>query len=95
MPATTTSNSIGAVIYGDPAPGKKFSLVFSGHHLTIRCDGNSMPGAAFGGLSRAVAQDANAYRNEVAGYGPLVEDRAATAVADWNRALVAARVPAV
>jgi secreted PhoX family phosphatase len=30
--------------------------------------------AAFGGLSRAVAQDANAYRNETAGYGPLVPD---------------------
>src|SRR5205814_2372632 len=33
--------SIGAVTYGEPAPGKKFSLVFSGHHLTVRCDGNS------------------------------------------------------
>src|SRR5690606_27816003 len=30
--------------------------------------------AAFGGLSQAVAQDANAYRSEVAGYGPLVQD---------------------
>jgi secreted PhoX family phosphatase len=30
--------------------------------------------AAFGGLSRAVAQDANAYRNESAGYGPLIPD---------------------
>ena len=41
--------SIGALIYGEPAQGKKFSLVFSGHHLTIRCDGNSEEGAAFGG----------------------------------------------
>jgi hypothetical protein len=41
--------SLGALIYGDPAPGKKFSLVFSGHHLTVRCDGNSEDGAAFGG----------------------------------------------
>ena len=41
--------SIGALIYGEPAAGKKFSLVFSGHHITIRCDGNSEEGAAFGG----------------------------------------------
>ena len=41
--------SIGALIFGEPADGKKFSLVFSGHHLTLRCDGNSEPGAAFGG----------------------------------------------
>ena len=41
--------NIGAVIYGDPTPGKKFSLVFSGHHLTLRCDANSEEGAAFGG----------------------------------------------
>src|SRR4051812_15893269 len=33
--------SISAVIYGEPAEGKKFSLVFTGHHLTVRCDGNS------------------------------------------------------
>lgn len=41
--------SIGAVIYGEPAPGKKFSLVFCGHHLTVRCDGNSEEATAFGG----------------------------------------------
>jgi hypothetical protein len=41
--------SIGALIYGEPAPGKKFSLVFSGHHLTVRCDGNSEEATAFGG----------------------------------------------
>src|SRR5262249_52706251 len=41
--------SIGAVIYGEPAPGKKFSLVFCGHHLTLRCDGNSEEATAFGG----------------------------------------------
>ncbi|MDB5313215.1 MAG: hypothetical protein JWO38_7417 [Gemmataceae bacterium] len=41
--------SIGALIYGEPAAGKKFSLVFSGHHLTIRCDGNSEEQTAFGG----------------------------------------------
>ncbi len=39
----------GAVIFRDPTEGEKFSWVFTGHHLTIRCDGNSEPGAAFGG----------------------------------------------
>ena len=41
--------SIGALIYGEPAEGKKFSLVFSGHHITVRCDGNSEEKTAFGG----------------------------------------------
>ncbi|MGE0610464.1 MAG: DUF3500 domain-containing protein [Pirellulales bacterium] len=40
---------IGAMIFGEPAADKPYALVFSGHHLTIRCDGNSEPGAAFGG----------------------------------------------
>jgi hypothetical protein len=39
----------GALIFGEPVEGKKFAWVFSGHHLTIRCDGNSEEGAAFGG----------------------------------------------
>jgi hypothetical protein len=41
--------SIGALVFGKPADGEKFSLVFSGHHLTLRCDGNSESDAAFGG----------------------------------------------
>jgi hypothetical protein len=41
--------TIGALIYGEPAEGKKFSLVFAGHHLTVRCDGNSEEATAFGG----------------------------------------------
>ena len=41
--------SISAIIYGEPAEGKKFSLVFTGHHLTVRCDGNTEQGTAFGG----------------------------------------------
>ena len=41
--------NIGAAIFGEPSDGKPFSLVFAGHHLTVRCDGNSEPGAAFGG----------------------------------------------
>jgi hypothetical protein len=46
-----TSGSLqgcGALLFGDPAEGK-YSWVFTGHHLTVRCDGNSEDGAAFGG----------------------------------------------
>jgi hypothetical protein len=39
----------GAVIFGEAVQGKQFSWVFTGHHLTVRCDGNSEPGAGFGG----------------------------------------------
>jgi hypothetical protein len=39
----------GAVIFGEPVDNKKFAWVFSGHHLTVRCDGNSEQGEAFGG----------------------------------------------
>ncbi len=39
----------GALIFGDPSGQNKFSWVFTGHHLTVRCDGNSEEGAAFGG----------------------------------------------
>ena len=41
--------NIGCLIYGEPVEGKKFSLVFAGHHLTLRCDGNSEEKTAFGG----------------------------------------------
>ncbi len=40
---------IGATLFGDPTGMNKFALVFAGHHLTVRCDGNSEEGAAFGG----------------------------------------------
>jgi hypothetical protein len=39
----------GATLFGDPAGGQKYAWVFTGHHLTVRCDGNSEEGAAFGG----------------------------------------------
>lgn len=39
---------VGADIFGDPATGK-FAFLCTGHHLTIRCDGDSEEGAAFGG----------------------------------------------
>jgi hypothetical protein len=39
----------GAYIFGDPTNNQQFAWVFSGHHLTVRCDGNSEPNTAFGG----------------------------------------------
>lgn len=39
----------GAMLFGDPAEGQKFAWLFSGHHITLRCDGDSQPGAAWGG----------------------------------------------
>jgi hypothetical protein len=53
---------LGAHIFGDPTDGGKFSFVFSGHHLTIRCDGNSEPATAFGGPMY--------YGHSVPGYNP-------------------------
>ena len=46
--ATKTFDHCGADIFGDPASGK-FAFEFTGHHLTVRCDGDSEEGAAFGG----------------------------------------------
>jgi hypothetical protein len=39
----------GVNIFGDPTGGGQYAWVFTGHHLTVRCDGNSEPDAAFGG----------------------------------------------
>ena len=39
----------GIAIFGDPSGKEPFSWVFAGHHLTLRCDGNSQPNTAFGG----------------------------------------------
>ena len=41
--------SCGAYVFGDPEGERKYSFLFTGHHLTMRCDGNSEPNAAFGG----------------------------------------------
>ncbi|QEL16265.1 DUF3500 domain-containing protein [Limnoglobus roseus] len=41
--------SVGANVFGDPTGKEKFSCVFTGHHTTVRCDGNSEPDTAFGG----------------------------------------------
>ena len=39
----------GVAIFGDPSGKEPFSWVFAGHHLTLRCDGNSEPNTGFGG----------------------------------------------
>ncbi len=39
----------GADIFGDPTGARPFAWVFTAHHLTLRCDGNSEPNTAFGG----------------------------------------------
>jgi hypothetical protein len=46
---TGSFNGCGADIFGDPTTDQPFAWVFTGHHLTVRCTGNSEPGAAFGG----------------------------------------------
>jgi hypothetical protein len=39
----------GANFFGEVADGRQWAWVFSGHHLTVRCDGDSEPDAAWGG----------------------------------------------
>ncbi len=46
--ATKRFDNMGADIFGDPSTGK-FAFLCTGHHLTVRCDGDSEEGAAFGG----------------------------------------------
>jgi hypothetical protein len=46
--ASKSFENTGADIFGDPANGK-FAFEFTGHHLTVRCDGDNEEGAAFGG----------------------------------------------
>ena len=45
--ASKEFGACGADLFGDPAG--KFTWVFSAHHLTIRCDGSTDDGVAFGG----------------------------------------------
>ena len=46
--ASKSFDQCGADMFGDPSNGK-FAFEFTGHHLTVRCDGDSEEGAAFGG----------------------------------------------
>jgi hypothetical protein len=46
--ASKTFGNTGANIFGDPIKGK-YAFLFTGHHLTLRCDGEPTDGVAFGG----------------------------------------------
>jgi len=46
--ASKTFGNTGANIFGDPSKGP-FAFLFTGHHLTLRCDGNFKDSVAFGG----------------------------------------------
>jgi len=83
----------GCTIFGEPSDDNKFAWVFSGHHLTLRCDGNSEPGAAFGGPvyyghSAAGYSDQNVYRYQTklvqSVYEALDAKQQLQAVADKN-----------
>ena len=47
--ASGSLGNCGAYIFGDPSGTGQYSWVFAGHHLTVRCDGNSEADTAFGG----------------------------------------------
>jgi hypothetical protein len=47
--ASQSFGRCGAYIFGDPSGDGQFAWVFAGHHITVRCDGNSEPDTAFGG----------------------------------------------
>jgi len=47
--ASGSFENCGALFFGEPSKGNKFAFLFAGHHLTIRCDGNTEEGPAFGG----------------------------------------------
>lgn len=47
--ASRSFENCGANIFGEPVDGRPFAWLFTGHHLTVRCDGNSQANAAFGG----------------------------------------------
>jgi hypothetical protein len=46
--ASRDFGNVGAHIFGDPLKGK-FAFLVTGHHLTIRCDGDTVEGPAWGG----------------------------------------------
>jgi len=46
--ASKTFGNTGANIFGDPSKGQ-FAFLFTGHHMTLRCDNDLADGVAFGG----------------------------------------------
>jgi hypothetical protein len=83
----------GAVLFGEPKENSPFAFVFSGHHITLRCDGNSEPNTAWGGPvyyghSEAGYSANNVYRYQTesvqAVFDALDESQRKTAMAPKN-----------
>ena len=83
----------GAVLFGEPKDNSPFAFVFSGHHITLRCDGNSEPNTAWGGPvyyghSEPGYSASNVYRYQTesvqAVFDALDEKQRATAMAPKN-----------
>lgn len=47
--SSKTFDGCGAHIFGEPGTNKPFAFLFTGHHLTLRCDGNLEDGLVWGG----------------------------------------------
>ncbi|RUL88607.1 DUF3500 domain-containing protein [Tautonia sociabilis] len=92
-------------LFGEPGSGGPFEWVLSGRHDTLRADGNSVPGAAFGGpifyghASKSFNEDASHtgnvwwYQGEQANaiFKTLDESQRAQALVDGSRAADASR----
>jgi hypothetical protein len=83
----------GAVLFGEAKDDAPFAFVFSGHHITLRCDGNSEPNTAWGGPlyyghSEAGYSKQNVYRYQTdavqAVFDALDEKQRAKAMATNN-----------
>lgn len=103
---TGSFESAGCLIYGEPAEGKKFSLVFTSHHLTVRCDGNSEEKTAFGGPlyyghSPSGYAKTNVFYNQTQAamnvFASLTEDQKKTGLLDdraWQDGVNSVKLPA-
>jgi hypothetical protein len=47
--ASGSFGNCGAHFFGEPHQGEKYAWLFTGHHMTLRADGDFMDGAAWGG----------------------------------------------
>jgi hypothetical protein len=47
--ASQSFGACGADLFGSMEEGQQWAWVFTGHHITVRCDGNTEPNTAFGG----------------------------------------------
>lgn len=47
--SSKTFEGCGAHIFGEPGSGKPYVWMFTGHHLTVRCDGDQKDGLMWGG----------------------------------------------